>query len=468
MTDTQHRQYTQTMTTNNQGEYMTQTGQFLQTLKEISSQVYAGRNVVTRAEARTAAERHGLPFPRWFTNGSQFSVRRGTFYIPTEEECVTLNVGYGVTTRQARTPKAPKPSNVEMVTTTAPRTPRPRRSAAPAAPVAAPASVPAAALVRDDAANTVMVSEISRALGVDVIFGSSDDVPVVPAVDPHYVAWGFYEELRTIVESGQFLPVMIVGPSGNGKSVTPEQICAQLRREYVRVNITKQTDEDDLIGGFRLINGDTKFALGPVPLAMLRGAVLNLDEIDLGGAALMCLQSVLEGKPLYVKKIGRYITPAPGFTVVATSNTKGRGDDGRYMHTAVMNDAMLERFAVMFEHGWAEPQIERKIVGNILKSLGKYDATLARHLVEFANVTRKNYDEQVCEDQIATRRLLHLCRVYAALGNLDRALDLTLARFDKQTAIGFKNLWNAIHDDPTVASPSGAPIAVEPVSTEQV
>lgn len=448
---------------------------YLNALHAASTESYAGDPIVRRGVAKSVATELGLSCPNWFINApdNRWKLEQsGRFRIPTLAEAQTALANRSTKTRSNRnirihehlvrtTPtqvQCAQSADAETVTATPKvRKPRTVRVQVPATQVA---SVPVSALVRDDAANTAMQSEISKALGVDVIFGASDDVPVIPTVDGNYVPWGFYEELRTIVQSGQFLPVMIVGPSGNGKSVTPEQICAHLSREYVRVNITKQTDEDDLIGGFRLINGDTKFALGPVPLAMLRGAVLNLDEIDLGGAALMCLQSVLEGKPLYIKKIGRYITPAPGFTIVATANTKGRGDDGRYMHTTVMNDAMLERFAVMFEHGWAEPHIEKKIVGNVLKSLHKYDATLTRHLVEFANVTRKNFEEQVCEDQIATRRLLHLCRVYAALGNLDRALDLTLARFDKQTAQGFKSLWNAIHDDPTVASPSGEPVAV--------
>lgn len=413
---------------------------------------------VSRTEAKQIAKRAGLPEPSWYITSTTWKTGRGEFRKPTLEEVNQHGVGYGIRGR------VPSTSPSHAVTLARPATVRKPRTVTVSTPATPVASVPVSALVRDDRANTAVQTEISKALGVDVIFGSSDDVPVIPAVDPNYVPWGFYEELRTILTSGHFLPVMIVGPSGNGKSVTPEQICAQLKREYVRVNITKQTDEDDLIGGFRLLNGDTKFALGPVPLAMLRGAVLNLDEIDLGGAALMCLQSVLEGKPLYIKKIGRYITPAPGFTVVATANTKGRGDDGRYMHTNVMNDAMLERFAVMFEHGWPEAHIERKIVSNVLKSLNKTDATLAKHLVEFANVTRKNFEEQVCEDQLATRRLLHLCRVYASLNNLDRAMELTLARFDKQTAQGFRELWKAIHDDPTVQSPSGDPIPVEPVA----
>lgn len=421
-------------------------------------------DTVSRTQAKQIAKAHGLREPSWFINSTVWKVGRGQFRKPTLAEVASANTGYGTRGRKPKSARAVSaPVQVSAPVSESPAMALARPAKRTASAPAAVTTMPVAALVRDDAANTAMQSDISKALGVDVIFGSSDDVPVIPAVDANYVPWGFYEELRTIITSGHFLPVMIVGPSGNGKSVTPEQICANLNREYVRVNITKQTDEDDLIGGFRLIHGDTKFALGPVPLAMLRGAVLNLDEIDLGGAALMCLQSVLEGKPLYIKKIGRYITPAPGFTVVATANTKGRGDDGRYMHTTVMNDAMLERFAVMFEHGWPEPQIEKKIVSNVLKSLHKHDAKLVKHLVDFANVTRKNFDEQVCEDQIATRRLLHICRVYAALGNMDQAMALTLARFDKQTAQGFRDLWNAIHDTPATENSSGAVESVTPV-----
>ncbi|MFZ9726326.1 MAG: AAA family ATPase [Steroidobacteraceae bacterium] len=414
---------------------------------------------MTRQEAAAVAESLHLAFPRWFTNGGTFAVpgaKRGLFRVPTLQECESLNVGYTFPGKRGRRPGA------TVVRQAKPRVPRTVTAPTPVAPVE---TVALSSLVRDDSANTTLQSAVSQALGVDVLLGSSDSVPYVPQVSPQYVPWGHFTDLKTLIASGHFLPVMIVGPSGNGKTELCEQVCASLGREYVRVNITSQTDEDDLLGGFRLLAGETKFSLGPIPLAMLRGAVVNLDEVDLGGAALMCLQPVLEGKPLYLKKIGRYITPAPGFTIVATANTKGRGDDGKYAHTTIMNEAMLERFAVMLEQGWPEQQIEKKILANVLKPHGKHDATLVKHLVQWADVTRNNFNQQLCNDQIATRRLLHLARVFCALGNVESALTHTLSRFDADTAAAFKNLWNAIHEDPrAVTNPSGAavPVEVEP------
>ena len=405
--------------------------------------------VVSRKGAEAAAVDVSLSYPRWYVNGGAFAVsgKRGHFRVPTLAECETLGVGYSDTgARRGRKPGA------KAV----------KKSADVAIACARPATVAYSSLIRTDQANTTIQSAVSSALGVDVLLGASDSIPYIPLIARTYVPWGHFADLKTLVASGHFLPVMIVGPSGNGKTDMCEQVCASLSREYVRVNITSQTDEDDLLGGFRLVGGETKFSLGPIPLAMLRGAVVNLDEIDLGGAALMCLQPVLEGKPLYLKKIGRYIDPAPGFTVVATANTKGRGDDGKYAHTSIMNEAMLERFAVMLEQGWADPATERKIVGHVLKQYDKYDSVLVKHLVEFAGVTRVNFDQQVCNDQLATRRLIHIARVFCALGSVDTAIAHTLSRFDADTATAFKNLWNAIHESPTAnPSPSGEAIAVE-------
>jgi hypothetical protein len=418
---------------------------------------------VSRSDAGDAASSVGLPFPRWFANGDTFRQARGQFRIPTLAECQSLGLGFGEPSKRGRKPgttvvKASKPRAVKS---DAPSVVQP-----PTFKSSSPSDVVTmSALVKDDSANNSMQATISKALGVDVLLGSEESIPFVPTVNKNYVPWGHFEDIKTLISSGHFLPVMVVGPSGNGKTDMLEQVCAVLGREYVRVNITNQTDEDDLLGGFRLVNGETKFALGPIPVAMLRGAVVNLDEVDLGGAALMCLQPVLEGKPLYLKKIGRYIHPAPGFTIGATANTKGRGDDGKYAHTTIMNEAMLERFAVMFEQGWADAPTERKIVGNVLKSYGKYDATLAKHLVEFAAVTRNNFDQQICNDQIATRRLLHMVRVFCALGDLDKAITVTLSRFDADTAAAFKNLWNAIHEDPKATSPSGTAVPVEPAQS---
>jgi MoxR-like ATPase len=386
-------------------------------------------------------------------NGGSFAVagQSATFRVPTLAQCQSLNVGYaGVGTRRARSTavKVVKQSKPRVVAAAAPR----------------PLTVDVASLVRTDQANTTMQSAVSAALGVEVLLGSSDSIPYIPRVAKTYVPWGHFTDLKTLIASEHFLPVMVVGPSGNGKTDLVEQVCASLSREYVRVNITSQTDEDDLLGGFRLVNGETKYSLGPIPLAMLRGAVVNLDEIDLGGAALMCLQPVLEGKPIYLKKIGRYIDPAPGFTVVATANTKGRGDDGKYAHTSIMNEAMLERFAIMLEQGWADAATERKIVGNVLKQYDKYDATLVKHLVEFAGVTRNNFEQQLCNDQLATRRLIHIAKVFCALGNIESAITHTLSRFDADTATAFKNLWNALHESPKDnPSPSGVAVSVEPV-----
>jgi len=416
--------------------------------------------VVSRAQAGTIAESLGLPFPRWYVNGAHFSLgpgQRGYFRVPTLSECESLGVGYRDASGRGRKPKV-KGSSTSAVKASKPRKPR-ASSDASTVPTPVPVTPPTVAmttLVQDDRANTSLQSAISKALGVDVLLGSSESTPYVPKVNKSFVPWGHFTDLKTMIGSSHFLPVMVVGPSGNGKTEMCEQVCAALGREYVRVNITSQTDEDDLIGGFRLINGETKYALGPIPVAMLRGAVVNLDEIDLGGSSLMCLQPVLEGKPLYLKKIGRYVAPAPGFTVVATANTKGRGDDGKYAHTTIMNEAMLERFAVMMEQGWAEPAVERKIIAHHLKKFDKYDASLVKHLVDWANVTRSNFQQQICNDQIATRRLLHIVHVFCALGSIDSAIAHTLSRFDTDTASAFKNLWNAFHEPPVV-SPSGEP-----------
>lgn len=434
---------------------VTATESFLSALTSRSTAQHSGQPIVTRNEAGDVASSLSLGYPRWFVNGGQFAVARGQFRVPTLAECQTLGVGYSEPGKRGRKPGATVKSPVV-------RQSKPR-AVAPSIEMTRPATVDMSTLVRDDRANTDIQSAVSKALGVEVLLGSSESIPYTPSVAKTYVPWGHFTDLKTIIESEHFLPVMIVGPSGNGKTDMCEQVCATLGREYVRVNITSQTDEDDLLGGFRLINGETKYSLGPVPLAMLRGAVVNFDEIDLGGAALMCLQPVLEGKPLYLKKIGRYINPAPGFTVVATANTKGRGDDGKYAHTTIMNEAMLERFSVMLEQGWADAATERKIVGNILKQFGKYESALVKHLVEWAGVTRANFDQQVCNDQIATRRLLHVARVFCALGSIESAIDHTLSRFDADTKVAFKNLWNAIHENPKAnPSPSGEAVAVEP------
>ena len=403
-----------------------------------------GTSTITRGRAKAIAQELGFKEPQWLIGSDLFKVGRGLFSVPTDEQLQTLNLGYPAVGETARRVPAP-----------AVKVTRARKTKTKTVVPSVSTIVIASQVTAN--ANTEFQSEVSKALGVDILL-EQEAVPYVPDVLKTYVPWGHFDTLQTIIESRHFLPTMVVGPSGNGKTEMYEQICARLGREYVRVNITNQTDEDDLLGGFRLVNGETKFALGPIPVAMLRGAFVNLDEIDLGGAALMCLQPVLEGKPLFLKKIGRYIHAAAGFGVGATANTKGRGDDGRHAHTTIMNDAMLERFAAMLEQGWAPVEVERVIVRNILKTFGTTDNLLVRHLVEFAAATRVNFTEQRCNDQIATRRLVHFCKLYASLKNdAALAMKLTLQRFDEESQIGFTNLWEAIHGAPEVG-PSGQPV----------
>ena len=422
-----------------------------------------GVKTVTRRQVVDAAEALGDLYPRWYVNGGTFSVGRGLFRVATLAECQKAGVGYVKADGRGRKPgRAPK---VTKVAKTAKVAVAPVAAVVPdvASLVSEPAPLAMTARVAaEPVANATFIAQASAALGVDVMLASAEHTPTVPAVAKTYVPTGHFETVKKFVASQEFTPFMVVGPSGNGKSEMIEQVCATLGRTFIRVNITKQTDEDDLIGGFRLVNGETKFALGPVPIAMMTGTFMNLDEIDLGGAALMALQAVLEGKPLYIKKIGRYIHPAPGFGIGATANTKGRGDDGRYMHTGIMNDAMLERFTVMFEQGWPEAAIERKILGLAMKSRGVYDAKIAKHLVDFANATRANFEQQVCSDEIATRRLLHIVKTFAILGNITEAVNHAMTRFDAGTADGFKKLWLAIHDDGTESTPSGQTIPNAP------
>jgi hypothetical protein len=420
---------------------------------------------VSRREINDAAADAGLPFPRWIVWTK--TIVRGRWENFTPERCAALGLGYKITKRgragalavhSSVSQKGPK---VRVV-----RTPRPvsipTPVASPTITVTGDAPASLTSVTATPVANATLGTAVTAAVGETVhsMLAPTEHAPMVPAVLPGYVPFGHFENVVKILESHHFLPTMIVGPSGDGKTSMVEQAAAAVGREYVRISITSQTDEDDLIGGFRLINGDTKFALGPIPMAMLSGAIALLDEVDLGGSSLMCLQPVLEGNPLFIKKLGIYITAKPGFNVLATANTKGRGDDGRYAHTNIMNEAMLERFAVMFDQSWPPADVERRILNHILRSEGKADATLVRHLVEFASTTRANFANQICNDQIATRRLIQIIKSYCVFGDMDTAMTLALARFDEVTAEGFKTLWRTIHDVTTV-SPSGAAIPTQ-------
>ena len=273
-------------------------------------------------------------------------------------------------------------------------------------------------------------------------------VNLVPERDSLYVSFGYHGTVKNIIKSKMFYPVFITGLSGNGKTKMVEQTCAETRREVIRVNFTIETDEDDLIGGFRLVNGETKFFKGPVIKAMERGAVLLCDEIDLANPAkVMCLQSILEGSGYFIKKTGEFISPAHGFTVVATANTKGKGsDDGQFIGTNILNEAFLERFPITVEQQYPAPTVEKKILGKVFDSLGNTDVEFIDKLVDWADIIRKTYMDDGVDDIISTRRLVHIARAHSIFGDRAKAIELCINRFDEDTKVAFSDLYLKLDD----------------------
>ena len=271
---------------------------------------------------------------------------------------------------------------------------------------------------------------------------------LVPSKDANYVPFGNYADVKKIIQSKIFYPAFITGMSGNGKTFGVEQACAALGRELIRVNITVETDEDDLIGGFRLVNGETVWHNGPVIEALERGAILLLDEIDLASNKILCLQSVLEGNGIFLKKIGRFVRPANGFNIFATANTKGKGsDDGRFIGTNVLNEAFLERFPVTFEQDYPSPSVETKILDKIAITLGVKDTKFIKKLVDWADIIRKTFYDGGVEDIISTRRLIHIVRAYSIFGDKLKAIKMCLNRFDEETKQSFLELYDKVDAD---------------------
>ena len=271
---------------------------------------------------------------------------------------------------------------------------------------------------------------------------------LVPAKDSTFVPFGNFADVKQVIKSGLFYPTFITGLSGNGKTFGVEQACAQLGRELVRVNITIETDEDDLLGGFRLVDGNTAWHDGPVIEAMRRGAVLLLDEIDLASNKILCLQSILEGKGLFIKKTGTFVTPAAGFTVVATANTKGKGsDDGRFIGTNVLNEAFLERFPITFEQAYPTAATETKMLKGYAKSLGVSDDAFCKRLCDWGDIIRKTFYDGGVDEVISTRRLVHIIRAYSIFGDKVKAINICLNRFDDETKQAFLDLYDKIDAD---------------------
>ena len=280
---------------------------------------------------------------------------------------------------------------------------------------------------------------------------------LIPEKDDTFVQFGNFKDIKRIVQSRLFYPTFVTGLSGNGKTFSVEQACAQLGRELIRVNITIETDEDDLIGGFRLVNGETVWHNGPVVEALERGAILLLDEIDLASNKILCLQSILEGKGVFLKKIGRFVKPSAGFNVVATANTKGKGsDDGRFIGTNVLNEAFLERFPVTFEQSYPNPATEQKILEGIALDLGVEDRDFCKRLVDWADIIRKTFYDGGVEEIISTRRLVHIIRAFSIWKEKSKAIQVCINRFDDETKQAFLDLYDKVDADVNFGENNGS------------
>lgn len=274
-----------------------------------------------------------------------------------------------------------------------------------------------------------------------------NDSVYVPPKDPTFVPWGNFGIIKNALSSNQFFPIYISGLSGNGKTLMVEQACAQLKREYVRVQISPETDEDDLLGGFRLVNGETVFQKGPVLKAMEHGAVLLIDELDRGTNKIMCLQGVLEGKPVLVKKTGEVIVPAPGFTVIATANTKGRGsDDGRYTGANIIDDAFIERFVATIEQPYATPVTEQKILARHFEKYDVQNDSFITKLIAWGSIIRKTFEDGGVDDFVSTRRLCHIAHTFSIFRDEKKSIELCTNRFDTDVKAAFMDLYDKIGD----------------------
>jgi hypothetical protein len=357
-----------------------------------------GTAELTVAELKEANAHFGCKYaPQWLIKNADYKVGKSTFRLPTEANMVST----------ASTVKEAVPETEKVLTTKAPET----------------ATVSEAAYV------------VSSLTG-----------DIVPKKDPVFVSFGNYPDVKSIIKSKMFYPVFITGLSGNGKTMGVTQACAENKRELIRVNITIETDEDDLLGGYRLKDGQTVWQNGPVIEAMERGAVLLLDEIDLASNKIMCLQPILEGSGVFVKKINRFVKPANGFNVVATANTKGQGsDDGKFIGTNVLNEAFLERFPITFEQSYPSVAIEQKILVNTYKnSTGKSDDDFCKKLVTWADVIRKTYFDGGVDEIISTRRLVHIIQAYAIFGKKMKAVEVCTNRFDDDTKNSFIELYTKV------------------------
>ena len=296
-----------------------------------------------------------------------------------------------------------------------------------------------------ESAPTTIVNTPTESAVVNLVATNMEKQNLVPSAFEGFVPWGHFKDIKQIVKSGIFYPVFTTGLSGNGKTLMIEQVHAEMGKELIRVNITIETDEDDLLGGFRLVNGETKFVPGPVVEAMERGCTLLLDECDLGSNKLMCLQPVLEGKGVYLKKVNKWVTPKEGFNVMATANTKGKGsEDGRFIGTNILNEAFLERFAITIEQPYPAASVEKKIVLGSMKKYGVVDEDFATNLVTWSEVIRKTFFDGGVDELISTRRLDHIAKSFSIFKDKQKSIELCVSRFDQDTKESFLDLYSKI------------------------
>jgi hypothetical protein len=382
----------------------------------IDALIATGKSEVTRDDVRAVVEKTGINWPQWFFKEEAYKLKRGVFRVP------------GVS-------NAAPAANINMVAQVIPMT-------------------------KTDVLPGNRIANVTTDLELENL---------IPSQYSNYVPFGNFEDVLSIVKSNQFFPVFITGQSGNGKTMSIEQACAKAKRKFVCVSMTPDTDEGDLLGNYVLINGQMEWRDGPVTVAARQGAVLCIDEIDYGAQNLSCLQRVLEGKPFLLKKKNELVTPAPGFTVFATANTKGKGsEDGRYMFTNVLNEAFLERFPNTMEQEWPPVRVEEKIIGKELDSVGRSDEVFAKNLVSWANVIRNTFADGGCDEVISTRRLVHIVKTFGIYGDKKKAIDYCLNRFDADTKATFFDLYTKIDAgiDPSVKAEK---TAVEPTkNTEEI
>lgn len=373
--------------------------------------------VISRKEILLTAEGMGAKFPSWIVSKAEYKVSSGVYNISS------------------------------LINGASNYAPAPQTVAAKPAPLAVVPPAPEAKVFTQAKMNVVIEN-------------------LIPAKDETFVPFGFYRDLKKVLSSSMFYPIFISGLSGNGKTTMVEQVCANIKREAIRVNISIETDEDDLIGGNTLVEGNVVYREGPVLTAMKRGAVLILDEVDRGSNKLMCLQAILEGKSYFNKKTGETIFPTPGFTVIATANTKGRGsDDGKFVSAQLLDEAFLERFAVTVEQEYPSASVEKKIVLNKMQKANCVDEEFAQHLVTWSEVIRKTYFEGAIDELVSTRRLEHIVNAFAMFGDKLKAVQLCTNRFDEDTKAAFVDLYTKV--DPT-GEVAPVDVDVEPARTEQV